>query len=106
MPSVTAAIEYLKHLESKGRGNAPVHIVDIEEEAKERSKNAGPKPKTRFQVELDDPSLYCQFNFEKDRIFARVKNKPIALDFMYRAWRDALSDKELDRMLAEQEAPE
>jgi hypothetical protein len=106
VPSVTSAIEYLKQLERKGRGNAPVHIVDIEAEAEERKKNTGPKPKTRFQVELDDASLYCQFNHEKDRIFKRVKNKPIALDFMYRAWRDSLSDRELDRLMAEQEGPE
>lgn len=103
MPSVTAAIEYLKQLERKGRGMAPVHIVDIEEEAKERIKNSGPKPKTRFQLELDDPELYCQWNASKDRIFHRVKNKPMALDLMWRAWDEALSNAEIDKILAAEE---
>ncbi len=107
MPSVTAAIEYLKHLQSKGRGNAPVHIVDIEEEAKARKENTGPKPKTRFQIELDDAELYCQWNAEKDRIIRRCgNNKAIALDFMWRAWNESLTDAEIDRLLAQQEGPQ
>jgi hypothetical protein len=103
MPNVRMAIEYLKDLDRKGRGNEVVHVVLVEEEAKKRKENVGPNPRTRFQIETDDPELYSRFVGEKDRIIKRVRNKAIALDFMYRAWRDALSDAELDRMLAEEE---
>ena len=79
------------------------HIVDHTQALKEREANDGPRPKTKFAIELGDAELYSQWNHEKDRIIKRVRNKAIALDFMYRAWRDALSDAELDRMLAEEE---
>jgi hypothetical protein len=104
MPSVTMAIEYLKHLESKGRGNAPVHIVDIEEEAKARKQNDGPRPKTRFQIETDEPMLYAQLNDEKDRIISHVHNKSIALDLMLRAWQE-LTNARIDHLLALEEGP-
>lgn len=81
------------------------HIVDHTKERAERERNDGPKPKTRFQIELDDAELYSQWNHEKDRIITRCHNKAIALDFMYRAWRDALADAEIDRMLADEEGP-
>ena len=105
MPSKRMAREYLEHEIREGRGDEPCHIVDIFKEAKKRKENDGPQPKTRFQIELDDPELYCQWNEQKDRIIKRIHNKAIALDFMYRAWRDALADKEIDRMLAEEEGP-
>ena len=79
------------------------HIVDLTEQRKSQEKNEGEKPKTRFQIELDDADLYRQWNQEKNRIITRVHNKAIALDFMYRAWRDALADAELDRMMAAEE---
>lgn len=104
MPSVTAAIEYLKQLERKGRGSAPVHIVDIEQEAEARKKNDGPKPKTRFQIELDDEELYREWNASKDRIIRRCgNNKAIALTLMQRAWDEALSDGQIDKILAAEE---
>jgi hypothetical protein len=81
------------------------HIVDITEEAEKRSKNDGPKPKTRFQIELDSAEFYRQWNSEKDRIVKRCGNKAIALDLMHRAWRDALSNSELDKILAAMEGP-
>lgn len=98
------ALEYFRQKAALGDDH-DYHIVDHTKERAEREKNDGPKPKTRFQIELDDPGLYCQWNHEKDRIIGRVHNKSIALDFMYRAWRDALADKEIDRMLAEEEGP-
>jgi hypothetical protein len=95
-------LEYFRQKVARG-DTSEFHIVDHTKELRERELNDGPKPKTRFQIELDDPSLYCQWNHEKDRIIKRVHNKAIALDFMYRAWRDALADREIDRMLAEQD---
>ena len=82
------------------------HIVDHTKALKERENNAGPSPKTRFQIELDDGQLYSQWNHEKDRIIKRCRNKAIALDLMQRAWREALSDANLDRILAELDGPE
>lgn len=81
------------------------HIVDHTKALKEREKNDGPQPKTRFQIELDDPELYSKWNHEKDRIIKRIRNKSIALTLMHRAWREALSDGELDKILAEMEGP-
>jgi hypothetical protein len=104
LPSVSAAIEYLKDLERKGRGNDSVHIVDIKAEAKERAKNDGDKPKTRFQVELDDPDLYRDFNEAKDRVITHCHNKTIALSLLLRAWQQ-LDVKTLDKWLAEGETP-
>jgi hypothetical protein len=100
MPSVTAAIEYLKQLERKGRGNAPVHIVDIEAEAEERKKNTGPKPKTRVQFETDDPELYSAFAIERERIVKRAKNVQVALTLMLEAWHE-MTNAEIDRRMAE-----
>ena len=95
-------LEYFRQKVARG-DKSEFHIVDHTKELKERETNAGPKPKTRFQIELDDAELYSQWNHEKDRIIKRCRVKAIALDFMYRAWRDALADRELDRMLAEEE---
>lgn len=105
MPSKRAAIEWLQHEVSKGRGDEPVHLVDVRAEQRKRIQNDGPKPKTRFQIELGDPELYRQWNAEKDRILHHVKNKAIALDLMQRAWSDALSNPELDKILAALEGP-
>jgi hypothetical protein len=99
-----AALEYFRQKVALGDDH-DFHIVDHTKERAEREKNDGPSPKTRFQIELDDPSLYRQWNHEKDRIITRCHNKAIALDFMYRSWRDALADGELDRMLADEEGP-
>lgn len=105
MPSVSAAIEYLKTLEGKGRGGEKCHIVLIEEEEKARAENKGPVPRTRFQIELDDPELYSRWHIEKDRILRRAGVKAVGLDLMYRAW-TMLTDALIDKLLAEQEGPE
>lgn len=81
------------------------HIVDLTEQRKSQEKNDGEKPKTRFAIELDDAELYRLWNQEKNRIITRVHNKAMALDFMWRAWKEALADAELDRMMAEEEGP-
>jgi hypothetical protein len=105
MPSVSLAIEYLKDLERKGRGREKVHVVLVEEEQKKRIENTGPEPRTRVQFETDSPELYARFAKEKDRIIKRVGNKSIALDLMCRSWSEALSDSEIDRILAQEEGP-
>jgi hypothetical protein len=87
------------------RDTSEYHIVDHTKALREREKNDGPQPKTRFQIELDDPELYRRWNAAKDRIIKRCRNKAIALDLMHRAWCEALSDSELDKILAEIEGP-
>lgn len=82
-----------------------IHIVRLDEEARKRKENPGPHPKTRFQIELDDPELYSKWNVEKERIVKRCgNNKSIATDLMYRAW-TMLTDAMIDRILASEEGP-
>lgn len=98
------AIEWLKDEVAKGRGDEPCHIVDIQKEAKKRSENTGPQPKTRFQMECDDGEMYSSLNSEKDRIIKQAKNKSVALSLMLLAWR-RLSNPMIDKILAEYEGP-
>jgi hypothetical protein len=88
----------------EGRGDEPCHIVDIQKEAKKRSENDGPQPKTRFQMECDDGEMYSSLNLEKDRIIKRARNKSVALSLMLLAWR-RLTDPMIDKILAEYEGP-
>lgn len=99
------AIEWLQHEVQEGRGDEPCHVVDIRREQRERITNDGPKPKTRFQIELGDAELYSDWNKEKERIIHRAKVKAIGLDLMLKAWQ-MLSDPLIDKLLAEQEGPE
>jgi len=103
MPSKLMALEWLKQEVAKGRGEQKCHIVDVEKEQAERIKNE--KRKQNFVLVTGDPDLCAALEFEKDRIFRRVKNKSIALDLMQRAWREALSNAELDKVMAEMEGP-
>lgn len=98
MPSLKMAYERLKQEVEKGNGDESVHIVFVAREQKERIVNG--KRKTRFVLTCDDPDLCSRLEAEKDRIFRKVKNKAIMLTLMERAWRDALADSELDRILA------
>jgi len=75
----------LKFLAEHGRAGEKVHIAFIEVEAKERIANAGPKPKTRFVLETDDPKMYGKLNELKDNWFS-VANKSVALTVMAKLW--------------------
>lgn len=83
MGTIDSEYERLGFLRTKGRGQEKCHIVLIEEEARERIKNPGPKPKTKFVVETDDPEMYSKLNELKDRWFANA-NKSVALSMMAR----------------------
>ena len=93
-----AALDWLKDEVRKGRGDESCHVVDVEADQRERIKNN--KRKTRFVLCTDDPDLCARLEFHKDRIFRKVKNKSIMLSLMERAWCDALSDTELDKICA------
>jgi hypothetical protein len=104
MPSKKAAAEWLAEEVRKGRGDESCHIVDVAAEQAERIKNN--KRKTRFVLCCDDPDLCSSFEREKNRIFLRVKNKAIMLSLMIMSWERALSDAELNKIMAEYDKEE
>jgi hypothetical protein len=104
MATITEEILRLKSLENKGRGNEKCHVVLIEEEAKARAENAGPKPKTRFQWETDTAAGYAELNRGKDRIMRVIENKMVAISVAAYIWNKVSEDKL--RQLAEDGLPE
>lgn len=89
----------MQFLEERGHGDEKVHIVFIEREAAERIANEKKgivKPKTRFQMETDDPELYSAYNFQKDRYIRLAGNKTVALSVMLERWAD-YTDEEITR---------
>jgi hypothetical protein len=104
VPSKRAAVDWLKHEIAQGRGDEPVHLVDIRREQKKRVKN---EPKsTRFVLVCDSPEAYSEMHSERDRIIHRCKNKSVAISLMIQAWREGLADIEIDRLLAEKDGPD
>jgi hypothetical protein len=96
-------LERLKFEVGQGRGEEPCHLVDINAVAKERIKND--KKVTRFVLGTDDPDACAALHAESHRIIKRARNKSVAISLMIRAWKDALADGEIDRILAEDECP-
>lgn len=103
MPSKRAAAEWLAYEVKQGRGDESCHVVDVAKEQRERIKND--KRKEKFVLNTDDPDLCAALEKEKDRIFRKTRNKSLMLTLMLRAWQEALSDHELDRILAAMEGP-
>ena len=98
MPSKKAAAEWLAAEVAHGRGDESCHVVDVAKEQRERIKND--KRKTRFVLCCDDPDLCSAFEAHKERIFRKVRNKAVMLTLWDRALGEALSDRELDRIMA------
>jgi len=85
----------LQFLEEHGRGDEKVHIVFIDEEARERIKNEAKgiiKPKTKFVFETDDADMYRRFNAEKDRWIRLIVNKSMAIALLCEAWENYTDD--------------
>lgn len=102
MPSKRQVLERLRYeVETQGRGDEPCHLVDINQVAKERIKND--KRVTRFVLGTDDPDLCTEMHAEAHRVIKRARNKSVAVSLLIQAWREGLSDREIDRLLAEQE---
>ena len=87
-----------------GQAEEKIHIVFVERDQAERIKNS--KRKQNFVLCTGDPDLCSRLEFHKDRIFRKVKNKSIMLTLMEKAWAEALSDSELDRIMAAVDAVE
>jgi len=85
MATIAEEIARLQILANKGRGEEKCHVILIEQEARERIANAGPKPKTRFSIETDSPEMYSRLNLLKDRWLAG-ENKSVALTVMANRW--------------------
>lgn len=94
-------LEYFRQ-KVANKDRSEFHIVDHTKALKERIQNDGPQPKTRFQIETDDPELYSELNREKDRIIKRCRNKSVALTFLLLGWR-RLTDAIIDEVLAREE---
>jgi hypothetical protein len=92
MATITEERARLQWLESKGRGHEKAHVILIEEEAKKRQENTGDNPKTRFQLETDDPEMYSRFALQKDRWLRLIPNKSVAIDMMCRMWEEPKDD--------------
>ena len=99
MPTLKLAFERLKWEMEHGNGEEIVHVSFVEREQKERIANN--KRVTRFVLPCDDADLCSRLNAHKDRIFRRVRDKQIMLSLMERSWAEALSDQNLDRIMAE-----
>ena len=104
MPSLREAYLRLKYEMERGNGDEKVHISFVEREQAERIKND--KRVTKFVLETKDPDACSELHAEWDRIMRRVKNKSVALSLCHRAWRDALADPELDKIMAVMEVEE
>ena len=86
MATVREEFVRLQWLIAHGRGEEKCHIVLIDEEAKVRIANQGPKPRTRFIMETDCPQAYSDLNAEKDRWLRVIGNKSVCVSLMIQAW--------------------
>lgn len=102
MPSKRALLEQLRYeVEQKGEGDHSCFYSDVKKEQERRIKNGNRKE--RFVLVTGDPDLCSRLEAEKDRIYRKVHDKQIMLTLMERAWKEALSDPELDKILAAME---
>lgn len=104
MATVLEELARLRFLVKNGRGQEKCHVVLIEEEARKRKENAGPKPKTRFQWETDFADGYSELNKGKDRLMRMIPNKQVAITVAGILWNETPEDAV--RRLAEMEQPE
>src|SRR5579872_4105515 len=104
MAEVIQELERLKFAAAHGRAHEKVHITWVEQDQKERIKND--KRVTKFVLETKDPDACSELHAEWDRILRHVKNKSVALSLVVKAWQEALSDAELDKIMAVMDAPE
>ena len=98
MPTVADVYERMKFEVQKGNHSERVHVVWVERDQAERIKNN--KRVTKFVLETKDADACSELHAEWERIIKRVHNKSVALSLIVKAWREALSDGEIDRIMA------
>jgi len=99
MATIREEAARLRFLVRNGRGEEKAHVVLIEEEARKRKENTGPKPKTRFQWDTDYPEGYSELNAGKDRLMQIIGNKQVAISIAAKLWLE--TDESVLRELAE-----
>jgi hypothetical protein len=103
MPSKQALRDWLDHEIKQGRGDDPVHLVDIKREQRERIAN--PKGRTRWQLETDDPVTYSRLHSERERIFkACAGQKSMAIEVICLAL-EAMTNQFIQKLRAQEEGP-
>lgn len=98
MGEVIQELERLKYAAEHGRAHEKIHVTWVEKDQQERIKND--RRVTKFVLETKDPDSCSELHAEWDRIIRKVKNKSVALSLALQAWREALCDSELDKLLA------
>lgn len=101
MGEVIQELERLKYAAEHGRAHEKIHVTWVEQDQKERIKNN--KRVTKFVLETKDPDACSELHAEWDRIIRRVGNKSISLSLVVMAWQKALSDAEIDKIMAAME---
>lgn len=104
MATIHQELEKLKFEVAQGRGNEKIHITFVERDQAERAKIN--RAVTKFVLETKSPEACAELHAEYGRILKRVGNKSIALSLVVKAWREALSDGELDKIMAALDAIE
>lgn len=104
MGKIRTEFERFKWEVEHGHGEEKVHVTYVERDQAERIKNN--KRVTKFVLETKDADACSELHAEWDRIVRRVGNKSMALSLVVRAWKDALADGELDKIMAELDVQE
>lgn len=99
MATVQQELEKLKYEADHGHAGEKIHVTWVERDQAERIKNN--KRVTKFVLETKDPDACSELHAEWERIIKHVGNKAMCLSLIIRAWRDALSNPELDKILAD-----
>jgi hypothetical protein len=102
MPSVHAAIEYLKEIEAKGEGGEScyLHVWKYHNREKKEAKE-----KTKCCFDTDSHDIYVRMNDNVHRIIDRCGNKAVAWGLIVDVL-DALTNPKIDRIMAIQEGPD
>jgi len=95
--TIKEGISILADMASKGRSQALVHIVYVDQDRKRKRENRptdGKKPQVRFSVDCGTPEIFADLYCEWDRILTQVGNKTVALSILI-DWLRALTEKRI-----------
>jgi hypothetical protein len=103
--TIKEGIAILAGMASKGRSQAIVHIVYVDQDRKRKRENKplpGKKPQVKFCVDCGTPEIFRDLFTEWDRILAQVGNKTVALSILI-AWLKKLDTQRIAKKLEEGE---